>query len=98
MTYSLHVLPQAEVDITDALGWYERAHAGLGSEFLLCVEESFERICKSPATYAVVHRELRRTFVHRFPYAVYYSIEGIEVFVVAVLYMRRDLQKRQERT
>ena len=37
----------------------------------------------------VVHRNLRRALVRRFPFAVFYMFDGDGVFVHAVLHCRR---------
>jgi len=89
--------PEAEVDLVHARGWYERQRAGLGMAFLLCVEEVLERIDRTPEFYAVVYRDVRRAFTRRFPYAVYYRIEGYEVVVLGILHTRRDPREWQSR-
>ena len=45
---SLLIRPEAEADIEEAYHWYERQRSGLGSDFLLCVEEGLEKIQKNP--------------------------------------------------
>ena len=66
------IRPEAEADLANARDWYERQRAGLGAEFLLCVEEVLERIGRTPEMYMVVHHDVRRALTRRFPYAVYY--------------------------
>ena len=65
------IRPEAEADLATARDWYERQHAGLGAEFLLCVEEVLERIGRTPEMYRVVHHDIRRVLTRQFPYAVY---------------------------
>ncbi len=47
MTKRLIVRPEAEEEITEAFDWYEERMAGLGFEFLLCVEAVFNSIQRS---------------------------------------------------
>jgi len=59
-----------------------RQQPGLGAEFLLCVEEVFARLNRTPEMYEEVYRGVRRALTRRFPYAVYYRVEGDEVVVL----------------
>jgi toxin ParE1/3/4 len=45
---SLLIRPEAEADIEEAYRWNERQRSGLGSDFLLCVEEGLDKIQKNP--------------------------------------------------
>jgi hypothetical protein len=38
MAAELRIAPEAEQDIEEAYGWYERQRGGLGEEFLTCVD------------------------------------------------------------
>ena len=90
MTYTVIIRPEAESDLADAYDWYQRQREGLGHEYLLCVEAALEAISRSPLQYATVHGEVRRALVRRFPYGVFYLIEGTTVVVTAVFHCRRD--------
>lgn len=91
------IRPEAEADLANARDWYERQRAGLGAEFLLCVEEVLERIGRTPEMYRVVHHDVRRVLTRRFPYAVYYRIAVNEVVVLGILHTRRDPREWQSR-
>jgi plasmid stabilization system protein ParE len=91
------IRPEAEADLANARDWYERQRAGLGAEFLLCVEEVLERIGRTPEMYMVVYHDVRRALTRRFPYAVYYRIAGNDVVVLGILHTRRDPREWQSR-
>ena len=91
------IRPEAEADLAHARDWYERQRAGLGAEFLLCVEEVLERIGRTPEMYMVVHHDVRRALTRRFPYAVYYRIAGNDVVVLGIFHTRRDPREWQSR-
>ena len=40
--------PEAEADLADAYGWYEQRDAGLGAEFIRCVESCVNGIQRHP--------------------------------------------------
>jgi plasmid stabilization system protein ParE len=95
--YTLIIRPEAESDLEGAKQWYERKRPGLGDEFLLSDEEAIERISRTPEMHAPIYRKLGRTFVRRFPYGVFYLVEGDRVFVVGVFHGRRDPRRWQSR-
>ena len=44
MKKEIIIRPAAELEIAEAYRWYEERRDGLGNDFLLCVEESLEKI------------------------------------------------------
>lgn len=90
MTYDLIIRPEAEADISDAYQWYEKQRKGLGSDFLLCIEATLDSIQRNPKLYPVIHHEVRRAFIRRFPYGIFYLVEDDLIMVLAVFHVRRD--------
>lgn len=90
MTYELLVRRQAKTDIRQSARWYDRQRRGLGREFVGEVDAAIERIGSNPEQYQVVHRNVRHAITRRFPYAVFYRIEGSRVIVFAVVSLHRD--------
>ncbi len=84
------IRPEAEADLADARAYYESRRAGLGDEFLRAVRAALVRIESTPELHAVVHRDVRRTLIRRFPFAVYYRIHLGEPVVLAVVHGSRD--------
>jgi len=81
---------EAEDEITEAALWYEGRREGLGVEFLEEVERTFQRIEENPRLYQVVHLDIRRANLRRFPYSVYYVVHQDHVGVMAVHHNSRD--------
>lgn len=90
MDYQIIIRRQAEADIRDAYSYYESCRPGLGHEFLLCIEAGMNSICRAPSQYRVVHREVRRVIVHRFPFGIYFTVRNNQVVVLAVMHARRS--------
>jgi toxin ParE1/3/4 len=95
---SLIVNPLAESDMAEAKAWYDERRSGLGDDFLLCVEEVFDRLRRTPELYSKVFDDLRLAPVRRFPYAVIYRADEDQVTVVAVYHTSRDPRQWQART
>jgi hypothetical protein len=82
------VLKEVLIDLDDGRRFYDHIHKGAGDYFW----DSLIAEIESLIIYAGVHRkqsEYYRMLANRFPYAVYYEIDGNIVRVVAVLPMRR---------
>lgn len=82
--------PAADTDLKEARDWYERQRPGLGDEFLLAVADAFTRLEESPQRFPVYYRGFRRVLTDRFPYKVFFRIEGEAVIVFRILHAARD--------
>ncbi|MCI0357437.1 MAG: type II toxin-antitoxin system RelE/ParE family toxin [Planctomycetaceae bacterium] len=89
MTIPIIVRPAADADIDEAHDWYERKQAGLGKSFVSKIDEAMEKLRRSPDLGIVVHKQLRRLAVDRFPYGVFYLVEAQRIVVVGVIHGRR---------
>ncbi|HNP17242.1 MAG TPA: type II toxin-antitoxin system RelE/ParE family toxin [Fulvivirga sp.] len=92
MTYHLEIKEEASDEISDAFTWYEDHKEGLGSEFIVLLEEYFERITKKPMLYPTNGKE-RVAFMDRFPYKIVFGIEKKSVVVYAIFHTSRDPKK-----
>lgn len=81
--------PDASEDLADAFRWYERQRPGLGREFEKAVEQTLRSLEQAPAAFPILHRDLRRVLLKRFPYAIYYRVEHNEIEIRACLHTRR---------
>lgn len=91
------ILPDAQADLRNARDWYERQRVGLGAAFLLAVEDTFERINRTPEIHPIVYQNVRRALTRQFPYAVYYLTEVNAIEVLGVFHASRDPRDWQSR-
>ena len=84
--------PAAAADVEDAISWYQRQRPALGTEFLEAVNAALKVIAQKPRLAPLVQRHTHRSLLRRFPYAIYYCIEGDLVVVVACMHGRRNPQ------
>ena len=61
---------EAQSGALEAFSFYEERVEGLGERFRDHVGAAFARSQASPELYPAVYRDLRRTLVERFPYAI----------------------------
>ena len=90
VNYTLSIRKEAEADITEAYQYYESCRTNLGSDFVLCIEESLARIQKNPKQYKRIYKKVHRALVRRFPYGIYYVIEQNNISVIGVLHARKN--------
>ncbi len=97
MSLLLKVRPSAAADIEDAHRWYEDRQPGMGEEFLQSVSATLEAIEQQPKRFPVVHRDVRRALLQRFPYGVFFRIARDRLVVVACFHAKRDPRRWQAR-
>lgn len=90
MTHKILIRPVAETEIEDAMNWYEKQRIGLGSDFLLCLEEGLVKIERTPEMFPVVYKNIRRLLIKRFPYGIFYICEKNLISVLAVFHASRN--------
>jgi toxin ParE1/3/4 len=90
MKLHLLVRPDAAVDISSASRWYEEQLKGLGRKFINTIEKEFRSIQSRPARFSVVHKNIRRSLLKHFPYAIFFLHEGESIIILAVLHQARD--------
>lgn len=90
----LHYTDRAKDDIELAFKWYERQRRGLGFEFLDCVEASLNNIRNFPEIYRMLYDCFRRCVIKRFPFSIFYTIEGNKIVIHSVFDSRQNPDKR----
>lgn len=87
MSFSFH--PEAEIELNEAIDYYENIEPGLGYDFALEVHSAVKRSIAFPKAWPEMEGEVRRSLVQRFPYGILYSVEQDGIFVLAVMNLHR---------
>ncbi len=90
MKWRVLVRPRGEADLREIREWYEEQRAGLGAEFLAELTRAMQDLETDPERHAVYYRGFRRLLTRRFPYKVFYRIDGDRVVVFRVLHAHRE--------
>jgi plasmid stabilization system protein ParE len=90
MDFEIIVKPEAEIDLDEAVLWYETELSGLGIRFYNGFENALERIVKSPNAFIEISPEIRRIIIKQFPYKVFYSVSGNKIFVIGIMHAKRS--------
>ncbi|MBI2469219.1 MAG: type II toxin-antitoxin system RelE/ParE family toxin [Candidatus Rokubacteria bacterium] len=81
--------PEAQDEFISAAQFYESQSGGLGLDFILTVQHSYERLLEFPASGRPFGRRLRRLLVPKFPYGLVYRVEPERIYIVAVMHLHR---------
>ncbi|MBM4048013.1 MAG: type II toxin-antitoxin system RelE/ParE family toxin [Planctomycetes bacterium] len=91
------VLSCAEQEFAEAVDYYNEQRPGLGYEFAAEVKSTLDRIASFPNAWPKFSHRARRCITNRFPYGVLYQVREDHVLVVAIMDLRRDPKRWEER-
>jgi len=91
MKQRLIIRPEAEVDITSAVVWYDEHERGLGNQLLSEIRSAINRALATPDAYLQLRSlpAVHRILVRRFPYRIFYLKRPDAVVVFAVIHVAR---------
>jgi len=87
---NLRLTPAAEADVKGVFAWYGDRGPDLGDQFVQALDQCLDAIERNPLAFAIVHRDIRRALLRRFPYCVFYFVSGQEIVVLACVHGHRD--------
>ena len=90
MSNRIRFRPEAEAEMIDALSWYRERGLDLARGFRQSLDSCLASIQSLPESHPVVHRDIRRALMNRFPYGLFYIREGDLITVLACFHAKRD--------
>ncbi|MEQ1744398.1 MAG: type II toxin-antitoxin system RelE/ParE family toxin [Saprospiraceae bacterium] len=97
MGYKVDFHPLAEVELDEALSWYESQRTGLGQEFFNDYLEIEARLMESPEQFPIVLDNLRMAVFPKFPYSAFFVILPGAVLIYAIFHQKRNPEVWAER-
>ncbi len=79
----------AEFEYHTAYIWYENQRLGLGLEFENCVEAAIGLLLRFPTIGSLISNDTRRMLVRRFPYGLYYRVNGALIETIGVRHFKQ---------
>ncbi|MCP4157809.1 MAG: type II toxin-antitoxin system RelE/ParE family toxin [bacterium] len=86
----IKILQSARKDLIDGYRFYEIQSEGVGEYFLDALYSDIDSLIINAGIHPIHFAKFHRLLSKRFPFAVYYRIEGDTALVYAVLDCRRD--------
>ena len=103
MSHVSRFRPELVEDAAEAFHYYEERAEGLGHELLRSYYAAIATVERDPEIHLRTHGDFRRVLLKRFPYAIYFRLEGnVIVFVLLfpgvrnVRLLRKKLRGRQD--
>jgi plasmid stabilization system protein ParE len=97
MTLKLVIRRAAERDVADAMTYYESRREHLGREFFDDLRRAVDAIRERPLSFPIVHGDIRRALLGKYPYGAYFRMRGQTIVVIAVMHGSRDPHVWQSR-
>lgn len=90
---------EAQIDLEEAIDWYENHKKDLGIEFLLEFYVHSNFLGENPKIFQKIYSRFRRMVMRKFPYAIFYSIEeeNKEIFIAAIWNTKRNPDSLEKR-
>lgn len=87
----------ARREIGEAYRWYQARSEVVARGFLDAVGQRLAAIEADPERFPIVHRDIRRALVGRFPYGLYFRPAAGEWRVIACTHLKRHPRRWQSR-
>ena len=87
MNYIL--LPEADAEYWDAVGYYEKQTPGLGRKFDADFVDTMISACDFPLACPEVKPHVRRRLMNIFEYGIFYRIHQNSIVVIAIAHTHR---------
>ncbi len=88
----------ARAELLEAQDWYEKEVPGLGRRFRFAIDSVVERMICNPRQFPVIHKNVHRALLRRFPYALLFVIDSDQTLtVIACFHGSRDPARWQSR-
>ncbi len=82
-------LPEAELELSEGIEFYNQQLSALGVSFLEEVRHAISFIKSYHAIGMIVESQIRKVLVRRFPYSIIYRVDPDEIVIIAVMHLKR---------
>ena len=79
----------AQKELDQGILYYELEQHGLGLRFKQEIRNSIDRIKKHHQAWPIERGEVRKCFVHKFPYKILYSVQKNSIAILTVSHQHR---------
>lgn len=94
---NIYILPPADVELDDAINYYNEQLPGLGDSFYQEFLKTTEIISYFPESWRKVGSKTRRANIKKFPYLILYIVDGQDVLITCIAHQHRDPRYYVER-
>jgi hypothetical protein len=92
MPFRVIYKPLAQIEVAQAYAWYAQPEINMGDAFLTELERIDNFLANSPQLYSCFESDIHRANLSRFPYCLFFVIDGDTVNVLSCFHQRRELK------
>jgi toxin ParE1/3/4 len=81
--------PEARIEFAEAAQHYAAIVPELGQRFYSVIDRLIDEACASPGTFRFIRKPARRHFSREFPYGIIYVERPDDIWILAVMPLRR---------
>lgn len=97
MTYNLELHELAEVELWNAVDYYDEKRQRLGKEFARELQTFMKTVRDSPFRFPILKENIRRCVLKKFPYVIIFEVREETIFVLSILHTSRKPDTWEER-
>jgi plasmid stabilization system protein ParE len=97
MGYSIELHPLAEVELWEAVDWYDEQKADLGKEFARELQSTIQAIQIAPQQFPKILDTKQKAVLQRFPYVIIFETVNTTIYLLAIFHTKRDPAEWKER-
>jgi len=94
--HKIELWSEAEDDFDNSHTYYAERSEKAADDFYQHVNDCLDRISQDPLTFPVLHRNIRKCTVPKFPFIIFSKVNEI-IEVIAIFHTSRNLQTWKER-
>lgn len=98
MTFRYILSPFAEEDLDAIHEWYQQCDENVFKRFDKAISEKLTSILSNPHQNPIIHRDIRRAVMKKFPYSIFYQIIEDRIIILSVLHHKRNPRVWKKRT
>ena len=87
---NIKILPIANEDLINGYHFYQQQQQGIGDYFINSLFSDIDSLIIYHGVHPVFFERYHRMLTKRFPFAIYYTIEGDDIVIYAILDSRRS--------
>ena len=76
MNYNIKIGPEANIEINEALEYYNKINNELSAELFNTIFDSLNFIQNKPYSYTTKYKNIRGLSIDKYPYVIYYFIKS----------------------
>lgn len=81
--------PEARIELIEAARYYATILPELGQRFYGVIDGLIAEAGRTPGTFRFIRQPARRHFTHEFPYGIIYVERADDIWILAVMPLRR---------